>query len=305
MGLSALTRFVQFACVLGLFGTAAWQMPLGVGLELESEAPEPHRPLAVYAAGCLLGLAATIGWLFAEAKTIGGTWSAIGAVISSTRFGQVAAIRAALLLISIPVALFVRRSRGLWTVLGALTAAAMVSFVWTGHGTAGVSAGSGLHILADALHLFCAAIWIGALVMLSVTAMRALTANNRYSSVALLAALSRFSAVGPALIGLLIVTGFINTWLLVGPGHWGQLLRQPYGWALTAKLAVFAAMLVLAFQHRYRSTPGLRRALASDNRVGGILGALRTTLLAEILLAALILIAVAVLGNLEPPASLS
>lgn len=114
----------------------------------------------------------------------------------------------------------------------------------------------------------------------------------------------RFSALGPTLIGLLVVTGCVNTWLLIGPGHWRGWVQQPYGWVLMAKLALFGGMLALAFQHRYRATPKLHRALASGGRSEVVVGALRRTLLAETVLAILILAAVAVLGNLEPPASL-
>lgn len=304
--LNDLTRFVQFACSLGLFGTAAWQqVRVCSGLEPESEGQGEGWPLAVYAAGCLLCAVATIGWLFAEANAIGDAWSVVGAVIASTHFGQVAAIRATLLLISAAVAWWGRRSRGLWVVLGALAAAAVVSFVWTGHGTAGVGALGGLHIITDALHLLCASLWIGALIMLSAGAVHAVAVRTQNSSAALLVALSRFSAVGPALIGLLVATGFINTWLLAGPGHWRELLRQPYGWALIAKLTLFAGMLALGWQHRNRATPALRRALASSQNSGSTLRSLRKTLLTETSLALLILAAVAVLGNLEPPASLS
>jgi putative copper resistance protein D len=306
MWLSELTRFLQFACVLSLFGIAAW---LKVVPPAQEPSPRPGQssgwPLAIYAAVGLLGAAATMGWLLAEARTIGGAWSAVGAVMASTRFGRVAVVRAGLLIVSALMVWTMRRSRGLWGVLSALTAAAVTSFVWTGHGTAGVGAAVSLHIIADALHLLCAALWIGALIMLSAGAVQACAAKSPRASAALLTALSQFSAVGPAVVGLLVATGLVNTWLLVGPGQWVGLLLRPYGWVLLAKLALFAGMLLLGRQHRYRTTPALRQALTSSVNDASVLRPLRRTLLAETLLAAGVLVAVAMLGNLEPPASLS
>lgn len=306
MGLSDLTRFVQFVCALGLFGFAAWQqLQRWGGVDRDSSVLPVRWVLAIYTAGCLLGAAGTVGWLCAEAQLLAGDWRAVGAVIASTRFGAVAVLRAALLLVSAPI-VWVRRARGdaPWGILGALTAAAMVSFVWTGHGTAGAGTASGLHMLADVVHLCCAALWFGALIMLSGAAMRALAMKNRVSSEELLAALSRFSAVGPALVGLLIATGGVNTWLLVGPGHWRELVQEPYGRILFIKIALFGCMLALAFQHRYRSTPRLRHALACSGAGENTVGFLRQTLMVEAILAILVLAAVALLGNLQPPASL-
>lgn len=306
MGLSDLARFVQFGCALSLFGTAAWQLVRARCGPVPGGLGQSRRwSLAIYAGACLLGASGTIGWLFLQAKAFGGAWTAIGVVIASTRFGQVALLRAILLMTAALVAWGLRRSRALWGILGLLTAAAVVSFVWTGHGTAGVGAGSGLHAVADALHLFCAALWIGALIMLSAAAVQAVAANTLQSSEMLLLGLSQFSVIGPWLIGLLVATGIINTWLLVGPGRWGVLLRLPYGWALIAKLALFAVMLALGWRHRYRSSPALRRALCSAQSGGISLAPLRKTLLSETVLALLVLAIVAVLGNLEPPASLS
>lgn len=306
MGLSDLTRFVQFVCALGLFGIAVWQpVPARRAKEdLQCMGSEARWLLVLYSAGCLLGAAATIGWLLAEANSIAGDWHAIGSVIVSTHFGAVAVVRAALLLIAAAMA-WVRRRHGAarWRILSALTAIAVVSFVWTGHGATGAGATAGLHMLADALHLLCAALWFGALIMLSAGALRAVASKGHLPSAALLAGLSRFSAVGPALIGLLVATGCVNTWLLTGAGRWHALVREPYGWVLIVKLALFGGMLALALEHRYRSTPVLRQALVAGVSGEADVGVLRRTLLAETFLAILILAAVALLGNLEPPVS--
>jgi len=310
MVLSDLARFVQFACALSVFGLAAWQRARLRATPAPAGGEEP-RWLALYAVACLLGAAAGIGWLLAEAQTIGGTWTALGAVIVSTRFGAVGALRVALLALAALTAWAGRRAGSPWGTLGVLTGAAVLSFVWSGHGTAGAGPLRGLHTIADALHLVCAAIWIGALLMLSAVGVRAVAVRSPQSSHALWLALSRFSGIGPGLIGLLAVTGFVNSWILLGPAPWAALQRSLYGWVLIAKLALFALMLGLGWRHRYRSSPALARVLSAGAGAGAgaaqagepVLDCLRATLLIETLLAFLVLAAVAVLGNLEPPAS--
>src|SRR3546814_5555498 len=63
------------------------------------------------------------------------------------------------------------------------------------------------------------------------------------------------------MVGLIVVTGFVNGLFLVGldnvmraaSGLWGQLTL--------AKIALFLGMLVMAAANRFRLTPGLERAI--------------------------------------------
>jgi putative copper resistance protein D len=294
-------RMVQLVSTLGLFGATTWQLTRPTVAPPFRASPEQR---IAYAAVCLLGAAATVGWLLIEAATIAGRWSAVGALIGAARFGQAAALRALLLVISALLSLLMpHRTRALGSVLAVLYAAAIISFVWTGHGSAGAGAVAALHACADALHLFCAAVWIGALLMLSALAAQALAAQTLTKASALLEGLLHFSAIGPALISLLILTGLINTWLLVGPGHWRALVTEPYGQLLVGKVMVFAGMLALGAHHRYRSTPRLRQLLDGVPAGSSSVADLRRTLLAETALALIVLAVVAVLGTLVPPAA--
>src|SRR3546814_15637413 len=73
-------------------------------------------------------------------------------------------------------------------------------------------------------------------------------------------ALDGFAGVGTAIVGLIVVTGFVNGLFLVGldnvmraaSGLWGQLML--------AKIVLFLGMLVMAAANRFRLTPGLERA---------------------------------------------
>src|SRR5690606_38875937 len=93
----------------------------------------------------------------------------------------------------------------------------------------------------------------------------------------LYSALRTFSAMGPALIALLVLSGLVNAWILVGPDHIGDLVRTAYGRVLLAKLDRFVGMLLLAAANRYRHTPAVadgaplgsvRRSLAGEAGIG-------------------------------------
>ena len=109
-------------------------------------------------------------------------------------------------------------------------------------------------------------------------------------------ALMRFSAIGVPLIVLLVATGLVNSWFLVGLDKLGGLPTTNYGRLLLLKLALFAGMLVLAGLNRWRHTA----AVASS---GQSRAPLRATMATEALLGILVLGAVAWFGMLEPPAS--
>lgn len=66
---------------------------------------------------------------------------------------------------------------------------------------------------------------------------------------------TRFSLLGIACVGALLVSGLINSWqLLGGPG---DLLATAYGRILSAKIALFAIMIGIAAVNRFSLTPRL------------------------------------------------
>ena len=66
---------------------------------------------------------------------------------------------------------------------------------------------------------------------------------------------------------------------------------------------ILAGMLVLATANRFYLTPRLAVSQDTTGERDGALALLRTSLVAEAILAALVLAAVALLGNLEPIAN--
>jgi putative copper resistance protein D len=98
------------------------------------------------------------------------------------------------------------------------------------------------------------------------------------------------------LVAAIVASGLVNAWFLIGPSGLPQLVGDPYGRALLAKLALFAAMLALAAANRWHLAPALRR---EPGRTG--LAALRRSITAESLAGIGVLALVAWLGTLEPP----
>jgi len=151
------------------------------------------------------------------------------------------------------------------------------------------------------LHALAASVWVGALVAffgLLVAGARSAETNH-----ALHAALHRFSGVGSALVAVLVVTGLVNSWVLVGPENLEGLWTTAYGQLLSLKLLIFVGMLGLAAANRFRLTPALARAIENNSVPDEALGSLRRSILLEALLGLAVLLLVAWFGTLAPPAS--
>jgi putative copper resistance protein D len=152
------------------------------------------------------------------------------------------------------------------------------------------------HLLGDILHLVAAAAWVGALAPL------ALILNLSNDSVRPLLKISRiatlrFSTLGIISVGMILLTGLNNTWVLAGSIR--ALTATDYGNLLILKLILFLLMLGLASFNRFKLTP----LLVPDNDISAAREAvrrLRRNALLEASLGVLILIVVAVLGTMSP-----
>lgn len=283
-------RLLQYVAGSILLGSALF---LTYGLPREDQFQFWARPLLgsaalILAASALTGLAAqTI--VLAGSVELGLTKESLQAMID-TSLGKAALVRAAAAAAAVPLLLVLARGRILWIVTGMLGAVAVASFAWMGHGAATEGAGAELHLFADIAHSLVAGVWIGALIGF---VMLLLFGSERET---LRTALMRFSAVGVPLIVLLVATGLVNSWFLVGLDNLGSLLTTNYGRLLLLKLVLFAGMLVLAGLNRWRHTV----AVASS---GKSRAPLRATMATEALLGILVLGAVAGFGMLEPPAN--
>jgi putative copper resistance protein D len=286
-------RLLQYVGAAVAFGTAlflAWAVPRGSATEA-ALARRARRWLAAGAALLALGSLLLVGAqasLFAGSFADGLTGEAIGAVVGSMDLGKAALVRAGLAALAL-AALLALPSRPGWFAAVALGAPATASLAWLGH----AGAGEGWRLLAsDMVHLLAAAAWIGALVGFLLLG-RAERGDPQRAM--LQRALRRFAGIGSLLVALLVATGLVNGWIVVGPSHAFDVWQTAYGRVLAAKLVVFAAMLGLAANNRWRLTPTLGAR-------PGAAAALRRSVMLEAAAGLAVLVLVAWLGTLEPPA---
>jgi len=261
------------------------------------------RPLvalaaAVLAVASMLGIAAQAS-RFAGSFAEGFTLDAMTAVATYMDLGKAAVVRSAAAVVAVAVMFVLPRGRANWVATSAFGAICTASLAWMGHAAATEGPLGGLHLASDAIHALAAAIWIGALVGFSLLLMRPpRTAEGRD---ALHAALQRFSGIGLWVVAILVLTGAINGWILVGFVHAADLLETPYGRLLTLKLVLFLAMLALAAANRFRLAPALA-TVGPPGRTELALGRLRRSVAWETVAGLAVLALVAWLGTLAPRA---
>lgn len=295
-------RFLQFASALVLFGSASFML-YAYNRQFAAATPCPRWPRGMLVAASALGAASTFAWLLAEAALLTGSWHSWALVASQARFGLVASARTGILVSSLLVAATMRSGTTLWISEAVLGAMAVASFAWTGHGTMGAGIARVTHLAADILHLLAAGVWIGALLPLAILSVQSLNAAEAGRARLLAQGLVRFSAVGPLAVSLLILSGLVNTRSVLGQAPWQALTRTAYGLVLLAKIGLLLLMLALAAVNRFRLTPALNARIQNAQPARSTLERLRMSLVSETVFGLLVLIAVSVLGMLEPPVS--
>lgn len=297
-------RLLQYAAAMVLMGSSLffiYALPSsGDGSAAQSRWT---RPLLI-SAGLVLALAAILG-LAAQSSVLAGSVSeglkveTLKAVVSGMDLGKAAIVRAVAALLAVVCLLAFRPGQRSWTVVAVLGGVATASLAWMGHGAATEGPLGLLHLGSDILHALAAAFWIGAL-----TAFFGLLAAPPAAPAArqaLYRALHGFSGIGSALVAVLVVTGVINSWILVGPDHVSALWTTAYGRLLSLKFILFIAMLGLAAANRFRHAPALGRALGDNTSPESALGELRRSVVLETALGVGVLATVAWLGALAPP----
>lgn len=297
-------RFGLFLDLMVLFGVAVFGLYGLRSDERRSGAAIAFRSLLGGAA--LLGLLLSAAGLAALAAAMAGgpliavDSASVAMIVTGTAVGTAWIVRmAALALVLASVLLGRARPILMLSMAGLGGATALASLAWGGHAAMGEGATGAAQLGADVLHLLAAGIWIGALAALFLLVFRRsdrMTADHLRLSHR---ALDGFATIGTIVVATLIVTGTVNLLLVVGFDQLSALPGSLYGQLLLLKLLAFAAMLGLAASHRFRLVPAFERALASDDHRTA-LSVLRTSLVVEILCAALVLVLVAWLGTLEP-----
>lgn len=262
------------------------------------------RPLIMGAAAVLL-VASVLG-LLAQTVVLAGsmqeglTFDSLGAVVTGMSFGKSSCVRALVALLFLVGFTFLKSERRGWW-FGAIAGGVIcASFAWMGHGAATKGAPGLLHLASDILHILAAAVWIGALVAFLIL----LATDSRRSDIgreALHKALHGFSGVGSALVAVLVATGLVNGWFVIGLEGLPRLWSSAYGQLLTLKLGLFLAMVGLAAANRFHHTPRLGAALAGPSPTREAVVALRSSLVWETGISLAVLGLVAWFGMLAPP----
>lgn len=146
-------------------------------------------------------------------------------------------------------------------------------------------------LINDIVHLTAAAVWVGGLMQLIANTplfIHGISESARRNALSRL--VPRFSVAAALSVAVLIVTGTYSAWAQVTDL---AALDTPYGGALLAKLLAFVVLLLVAAVNLIWIRPRLRGSTTAAHW-------LRRTVVAEIALAALIILTVGFLTALEP-----
>ena len=220
-------------------------------------------------------------------------------MVTGTALGMAMVVRAAAALLGLVALVALKPGRALWSVTAALGLIVAASFAWTGHGAATEGPGGPIHLVANIVHAVAAALWLGAL-----AALTALLLRRAGPDLAIHRALHGFAGLGTLAVLMLVLTGLVNSWFLIGPERVASIAGNLYGQLLVAKLVLFGLMLALAASNRFRLTPALGSAVETGQPSVAAMSALRRSLLVETGLGLALIGVVAVMGTLPPPASL-
>ncbi|MGY4398428.1 putative copper resistance protein D [Sphingomonas sp. UYAg733] len=296
-------RWIVYAALLSAFGVSLFGVQSAHRLQSGAGAFAMPGPLLAGLAAA--GFVASIAQIVAMAAAMAGI--GIGDIdlqtlldlVLGTAVGYAWLTRvAALLCLALAGGLLYNRPSAMLAVALGASGIATATLAWTGHGAMDDGARGWVHLGADMLHLLAAGGWLGAiaaLILLLRPSMAAMPSGVAQAH----RALERFSTMGAMFVGVVLATGIVNTWLIIGPENFVKLPTVLYGQLLIAKVALFATMLTLAAANRFRLVPALAKVIATgDNRAA--LHAMRRSLLLELGCAIVILALVAWLGTLEP-----
>jgi putative copper resistance protein D len=221
-------------------------------------------------------------------------------MVTGMALGMAMVARAVIAGLALVAIAALKPGRLLWTVLAAVGVLVCASFAWTGHGAATEGPGGLWHLAAAIIHAISAALWLGALAALTMLLLR----RTPLDDPAIHRALRGFSGLGTLAVVLLVLSGLGNSWFMIGPARLAGLGTSLYGQLLIAKLVLFVLMLALAAGNRFSLTPALGSLLAGGEDPQPALQRLRSSVVMETLVGAVLVAVVAIMGTLAPPSAL-
>lgn len=261
-------------------------------------------PPFIYGTVACAGIIASLAGFLWQAAAMAGTTpsdvdtSLLSTVVLETSLGWALIARIAVLAaVGVVIAVPAIRARGRGVLIG-VSALALATLAWSGHGAADEGLRGWIHLGTDIVHLLAAGAWVGALVGFVWLVGMSKAAPDNWSDLTH-HALAAFATMGTVLVGSLVVTGVLNFYFIVGFESWTAVAATTYGQLLLMKLILFAAMLVLAAVNRFNLTPALGIADSGLLR-GKALRRLRRSLVLELSLALAVVALVAWFGTLSP-----
>ncbi|MEQ1537646.1 MAG: copper homeostasis membrane protein CopD [Sphingorhabdus sp.] len=301
-------RFALYANMMLLFGLPLFGIYSLNAAERQQDAVFPFRAFTGWLSP--IGIALSLLSITAMTASMMGVQlnevdaASIKTMIVDTPMGNAWAVRV-LVLICILLAVILSKTEGIHT-LGFVTlgsGVALGSLAWTGHGAASEGMAGSVQLIADIIHLLAVGAWLGALVILTFILFRAgKTPSESYLKMGH-RLLKGFSTIGTVIVSLIVASGLVNSWMLVGPNNLMTLQSTLYGQLLMVKLLLFGIMLALAAVNRFTLTPALERALQSTSPTMAVTK-LQKSLVVELTLIVAIVGLVAWIGTYQPPSAM-
>jgi len=232
-------------------------------------------------------------WLLVESGEMGGDWAdaidpeTIKSVLLETAFGYVWRAHIVLSLALVLAALW--RSPQPPALIAPLAGVFLASLGFVGHAAMREGAIGLAERANQALHLLAGGFWLGALPPLLFCLARYRDGGRERDAAT---ALRRFSGLGHVAVAVVLATGLVNTYMILG--RWPTDFSSPYQACLAAKIALVALMALLALYNRYRLVPRLATALEPN------LALLTRTTLAELALGGAVLGLVSAFATFAP-----
>lgn len=250
--LFVLCRFVHFAAVMLMFGSSLFTALLSPQ-RLSPYLTRDVRPLLV-SCTWLAGLSA-VALLAIQAGQMGDGWADtwqldVWWAVLGTTFGEVWRWHLGISLLAL-LSLWLAEPRRT-QLLALLSTLLLVSMAFIGHAAMHEGALGVLHRVNHALHLLAAGYWFGSLLPLLVCLRYLAQPQSRSDAVT---TLIRFSRWGHLAVALVVLTGVINSLIILG--SWPLDVDSPYQRLLLFKTALVALMVMVALANRYAIVPAM------------------------------------------------
>ncbi|MGE9549951.1 copper homeostasis membrane protein CopD [Erwinia amylovora] len=283
-----LCRWVHFAALMSLTGGGVYTALIAPVRFRGYLAGRFHYLLAISAVSALVS---AVLLLAAQTGLMGKGWADvfnadIWQAVLQTRFGQAWQWQLVAAVVGVAALALKRRLRQQLLVLSGAGQLAGLAFV--GHAAMLDGAMGMLQRSNQIVHLIAAAFWAGGLLPVWLLMRDARQPDIRYDAIR---TLMRFSRYGHLAVALVVLSGVINALLILG---WPPTSFRLYSQLLLIKTLLVAGMCGIAVFNRYWLVPRFQH---SGERAQSHF---MLTTLAELLLAALVLLLVSVYAMLEP-----